>query len=239
MRSAQMILMDLSTARSSSADLERRYAAMRRLTEDVEPLLAAIDALAEYDHADTCGSMLSPLAGYPCSCWRAALAAVPSPAVTPEPSTLDRMMWHCIEPDCEWGWSQIIAWINRNGGKARYKVNGQLFDTPETRNITTPLIAIRTPTGWDCYVAPGDTVVVGDDWFDPAGLASICLGIRSFSVERAVTPEPRPGPVLRDVPRLPATAALDHCGTCHRPLPHNEVESHACRAVPVETTEDR
>lgn len=83
MRSAQMILMDLSTARSSSADLERRYAAMRRLTEDVEPLLAAIDALAEYDHADTCGSMLSPLAGYPCSCWRAELAALPTRKVTP------------------------------------------------------------------------------------------------------------------------------------------------------------
>ncbi|HQA24501.1 MAG TPA: hypothetical protein PKW13_12350 [Rhodoglobus sp.] len=43
--------------------------------------LARVEALGDSnpDHADTCGSMLTPGAGYPCSCWqadiRAALAA--------------------------------------------------------------------------------------------------------------------------------------------------------------------
>ena len=35
-------------------------------------LAAVVD---EYPHADTCGSMLTPGAGYPCSCWQADLRA--------------------------------------------------------------------------------------------------------------------------------------------------------------------
>ncbi len=39
--------------------------------------LARVEALGDGnpDHADTCGSMLTPGAGYPCSCWQADLRA--------------------------------------------------------------------------------------------------------------------------------------------------------------------
>ena len=39
--------------------------------------LARVEALCDSnpDHADTCGSMLTPGAGYPCSCWQADLRA--------------------------------------------------------------------------------------------------------------------------------------------------------------------
>ena len=39
--------------------------------------LARVEALGDSnpDHADTCGSMLTPGAGYPCSCWQADLRA--------------------------------------------------------------------------------------------------------------------------------------------------------------------
>ena len=58
-----------------------------RIIEQVEALTAERDALvttvgrvqalvdSNPDHADTCGSVLTPGAGYPCSCWQADLRA--------------------------------------------------------------------------------------------------------------------------------------------------------------------
>ena len=52
------------TARAESAEAE------------VVTLRAKVAAVVdEYPHADTCGSMLTPGAGYPCSCWQADLRA--------------------------------------------------------------------------------------------------------------------------------------------------------------------
>jgi len=43
---------------------------------EVVTLRAKVAAVVdEYPHADTCGSMLTPGAGYPCSCWQADLRA--------------------------------------------------------------------------------------------------------------------------------------------------------------------
>lgn len=58
--------------------LQERYSDMSRIAAiykgEADQLRAAVEcALAEHDHADTCQSVLSPDAGYPCNCWRAAL----------------------------------------------------------------------------------------------------------------------------------------------------------------------
>ena len=53
-----------ATARAESAEAEVVTLRAR--------LAAVVD---EYPHADTCGSMLTPGAGYPCSCWQADLRA--------------------------------------------------------------------------------------------------------------------------------------------------------------------
>lgn len=54
-------------------DAARAEVALRTVERD--GAMAKVErVLAEHDHADTCGSILSPGAGYPCSCWRAALA---------------------------------------------------------------------------------------------------------------------------------------------------------------------
>lgn len=60
--------------------LQLRSDALARVTREADALrarLAAVEALGDSnpDHADTCGSMLTPGAGYPCSCWQADLRA--------------------------------------------------------------------------------------------------------------------------------------------------------------------
>ena len=79
-------------ARAESAEAEvvtlrARLAAVEAKRDEFADLLAralpAVAALARVealcdsnpDHADTCGSMLTPGAGYPCSCWQADLRA--------------------------------------------------------------------------------------------------------------------------------------------------------------------
>ena len=80
------------TARAERAEAERdealaKVAAVEAKRDEFADLLAralpAVAALARVealgdnnpDHADTCGSMLTPGAGYPCSCWQAELRA--------------------------------------------------------------------------------------------------------------------------------------------------------------------
>ena len=56
--------------------LQLRSDALARVTREAEALRAKVAAMVdEYPHADTCGSMLTPGAGYPCSCWQADLRA--------------------------------------------------------------------------------------------------------------------------------------------------------------------
>ena len=75
---------DCSRHGRSPADLWRiisEVAAERdALAQEAEVLrakVAAVEALVDSnpDHADTCGSVLTPGAGYPCSCWQADLRA--------------------------------------------------------------------------------------------------------------------------------------------------------------------
>ena len=61
---AQVGLVAAETTRAESAEAEVVTLRAR--------LAAVVD---EYPHADTCGSMLTPGAGYPCSCWQADLRA--------------------------------------------------------------------------------------------------------------------------------------------------------------------
>ena len=56
----------------SIAWMERAEAAEAEVVTLRARLAAVVD---EYPHADTCGSMLTPGAGYPCSCWQADLRA--------------------------------------------------------------------------------------------------------------------------------------------------------------------
>lgn len=56
----------------SIAWMERAEAAEAEVGTLRARLAAMVD---EYPHADTCGSMLTPGAGYPCSCWQADLRA--------------------------------------------------------------------------------------------------------------------------------------------------------------------
>ena len=56
----------------SIAWMERAESAEAEVVTLRARLAAVVD---EYPHADTCGSMLTPGAGYPCSCWQADLRA--------------------------------------------------------------------------------------------------------------------------------------------------------------------
>ena len=55
---------------------------------------------------------------------------------------------------------QIVAWVNANGGEARYEPECVDHNGPQT----PARIAIRTASGWD-YAKPGDRVVKGDRRF--------------------------------------------------------------------------
>ena len=77
----------LMPAEAEVATLRAKVAAVEAKRDEFADLLAralpAVAALARVealgdsnpDHADTCGSMLTPGAGYPCSCWQADLRA--------------------------------------------------------------------------------------------------------------------------------------------------------------------
>lgn len=80
------------------------------------------------------------------------------------------------------GAEQIVAWVNANGGEARYVPNGE--DTPIGWS-GYPRIAIRTAYGW-AYAKPGDRIVKGDEWFDfiqtKPGMLPDEVRLREFTV---------------------------------------------------------
>lgn len=68
------------TLRAKVAEAEAKRDEFAYLLARALPAVAAlarVEALGDSnpDHADTCGSMLTPGAGYPCSCWQADLRA--------------------------------------------------------------------------------------------------------------------------------------------------------------------
>jgi|SRR6185437_4173255 len=56
----------------------------------------------------------------------------------------------------------IIAWVNANGGEARY---GHPTGDESTTWQSGPFIAVRTINGWD-YAEPGHYIVMGSARFD-------------------------------------------------------------------------
>ena len=80
--SASLMLADAEvvTLRAKVAEAEAKRDEFADLLARALPAVAAlarVEALCDSnpDHADTCGSMLTPGAGYPCSCWQADLRA--------------------------------------------------------------------------------------------------------------------------------------------------------------------
>lgn len=63
------------------------------------------------------------------------------------------------------GAERIVAWVNANGGEARYEPEwiwrGE--DSSNGRRVP-PRIAVRTINGW-AYAAPGHYIVMGSAWF--------------------------------------------------------------------------
>lgn len=57
----------------------------------------------------------------------------------------------------------VVTWIRNNGGEARYEP-GVLSPVGAAAD-TAPRIAIRQRDGKDAYAKPGDTIVMGDQWF--------------------------------------------------------------------------
>lgn len=67
------------------------------------------------------------------------------------------MLWHNAAPQDVGGTAeQIVAWVNANGGEARYESQGAPSGADR--------IAVRTINGW-AYAAPGHYVVMGSATF--------------------------------------------------------------------------
>jgi len=71
---------EVGTLRAKVAAVEAKRDEFADLLARALPFMAAlarVEALCDSnpDHADTCGSMLTPGAGYPCSCWQADIRA--------------------------------------------------------------------------------------------------------------------------------------------------------------------
>lgn len=68
----QAVERQLLRARVDTAFVSAERDAARTEVERLRGVLLAASGVVERsDHADTCGSELSPEQGYPCSCWKA------------------------------------------------------------------------------------------------------------------------------------------------------------------------
>jgi len=78
-----------------------------------------------------------------------------------KPAECEAMQWAALPNSPEHGLlasaSQIVAWVNANGGEARYE-NSPSPSWPEN------CIAVRTINGW-AYAAPGHYIVMGEASF--------------------------------------------------------------------------
>jgi hypothetical protein len=81
---------------------------------------------------------------------------------------------------------QIVAWVNANGGEARYEPATGALSNFGGRDF--PRIVVRTINGW-AYAKPGDHIVMGSAWFDvpwTKASASGAIHLREFRVEEQV-----------------------------------------------------
>lgn len=60
--------------------------------------------------------------------------------------------------------AQIVAWVNANGGEARYERSD--YDAIPSVHDHGPRIAVRTINGW-AYAKPRHFVVMGESYWDP------------------------------------------------------------------------
>jgi hypothetical protein len=87
------------------------------------------------------------------------------------PTECEAMQWRYIQHEMNGNSAEIVAWVNANGGEARY------LRAEAMPNVPTDRIAIRTREG-RVHAVPGDYVVMGDDWVGHIGEKFI--GVRAF-----------------------------------------------------------
>jgi hypothetical protein len=79
------------------------------------------------------------------------------------PIEVEAMRWcGCSFLGCVERTGEILAWVNTNGGEARYEP-ASWWAEPHRHHAR---IAVRTINGW-AYARPGHYVVKGSTWFDP------------------------------------------------------------------------
>lgn len=71
---------------------------------------------------------------------------------------------------------QIVAWVNANGGEARYEPYGH-----GSPSYPRPHVAVRTADGW-AYAKPGDWIEKTDEWFEYMRHGSTATRTRAFRV---------------------------------------------------------
>lgn len=78
-----------------------------------------------------------------------------------KPVEIDAMQWRGSNPTGELRLSgrEIVAWVNDNGGEARYEQRSGVSGIGLSR-IGRPSIVVRTLEGWIC-ASPGDYMIRG------------------------------------------------------------------------------
>lgn len=78
-----------------------------------------------------------------------------------------------------WRASEIVAWVNRNGGEAWYEPELPAKSVTLATQYRPARIAVRTTDGW-AYAAPSHYVVMGDATFQDGGFMRPARFIRNF-----------------------------------------------------------
>jgi hypothetical protein len=86
-----------------------------------------------------------------------------------KPTEIEAMQWSPANrwselPAPQYTADQIVAWVNANGGEARYE-NHWEGDRDRAQGQRLNRIAVRTINGW-AHAAPGHYVVMGSATFD-------------------------------------------------------------------------
>lgn len=75
------------------------------------------------------------------------------------------------------GAHEIVAWVNANGGEARYEQESWPFGRSNIGHDA--YIAVRTIDGWD-YAKPGHYIVMGSTTFQDGGFMTPARFMRDF-----------------------------------------------------------
>ena len=103
----------------------------------------------------------------------------------PQASEPESMVWEALPNSPEHGLlaraNQIVAWVNANGGEARYEQVVQ-DGSRNAGQYLTSRIAVRTSRGWQC-AKPGDRIVKGEWVMGPDQRKEGWIkGLREFTV---------------------------------------------------------